>query len=188
MIQTIYAQFLCQSQRHCRIKKSGGFCSPIWWETAVRRHPGKVVNTLYSLLQFASSEDFVPELRLYCWASAMWQRACPAPAKRSSPWLSPAHMLFSQTEPVITSCTTCLDSRGPSATPITKPFTSYRFILAVRQGNQQRRYFFLDLKNMISFLRYQKATGVTCQSNPSPWAVSQPCPRLFHPSIQITLI
>lgn len=35
------------------------------------------------------------KLRLYSWARAMWLWVCPALAKMGSPWLSPAHILFS---------------------------------------------------------------------------------------------
>lgn len=79
------------------------------------------------------------KLRLYSWARAMWLWVCPALAKMGSPWLSPAHTLFPQPEPVITSCTTCLGSWGPcAAPPITEPFTANSLALAGGQGNQGR--------------------------------------------------
>lgn len=79
------------------------------------------------------------KLRLYSWARAMWLWVCPALAKMGSPWLSPAHTLFPQPEPVITSCTTCLGSWGPcAAPPITEPFTANSLVLAGGQGNQGR--------------------------------------------------
>lgn len=189
----IFAQFLSQSQQHCQIRKSGGFCPhfccSLQKQGRKNTHPvgprkgsqyaeeSAAISMSWSLSSTFQSSGCTAE------PGPMWQWVCPAPAKMRSSWLSPAHILFLQTEPVITSCTTCLDSWGPSATPITEPFTCYSFILAMGQGNQWRHYFSLHLKNIIPSLRHQKMTGITCQFHLSPWAQSQPCSRPFHTAL-----
>lgn len=186
----IVAQFQHQFQIRYQISNLGGFVIHFvilsetgLWQQLVGPRKWSQWSHSAAICKFwkLGSLGFL-KLRLYSWATAMWLWVCPALAKMGSPWLSPAHILFPQTEPVITSCTTCLGSSGPSAAPpITQPFTCNSLPLAVGQGSRGRCWLSLDLKNMISLLRLLKRLiSLLCQFHLSPRAQSQTCSRPLH--------
>lgn len=99
----IFAQFSNQFQMHYQIRNSGGFvirfvvlAETELWEQPIGPRKRSQWSHSAAVCKFwkLGSLSFL-KLRLYSWARAMWLWVCPALAKMGSPWLSPAHILFS---------------------------------------------------------------------------------------------